>query len=50
MEDQLLESITYVLPAVVSGIIAYYFFKSYLIDQQSLRKFQLLNDQKKESL
>jgi hypothetical protein len=50
MEDQLLESIAYVLPAVVTGIIAYYFFKSYLIDQQSLRKFQLLNDQKKESL
>lgn len=50
MEDQLLESIAYVLPAVVTGIIAYYFLKSYLIDQQSLRKFQLLNDQKKESL
>lgn len=50
MEDQLLESIAYVLPAAVAGFIAYYFFKSYLIEQQSLRKFQLLNDQKKESL
>jgi hypothetical protein len=50
MEDQLIASIAYVLPAAVTGYIAYYMFKSYLFQQNSDKKIQLLNDKKKESL
>ncbi len=50
MEDQLLASIAYVLPAAVTGYIAYYMFKSYLFQQNSDKKLQLLSEKKKDSL
>lgn len=50
MEDQLLESIAYILPAAVTGVVAYYMFKNYLIEQNNVRKFQLLWEKSKDSL
>jgi len=50
LEYQLLASIAYVLPATVTGYIAYYFFKSYLIQQNSDKKKQFLSDKKIQSL
>jgi len=50
MEDQLLASIAYILPAAVTGYITYYMFKSYLFQQNSDKKLQLLSEKKKDSL
>ncbi|MDP4600006.1 MAG: hypothetical protein NWS84_02545 [Polaribacter sp.] len=50
MDDQLLASISYILPAAVTGYIAYYMFKSYLFQQNSDKKMQLLSERKKDSL
>jgi hypothetical protein len=50
MEDQLLESIAYILPAVVTGLVAYYMFNGF-IKQQNIDKNQiLLSERKKETL
>lgn len=50
LEDQLLASIAYVLPALVTGYVAYYMFKSYLTQQNSDKSLALLMDKKRESL
>lgn len=50
MEDQLLASFAYVLPALVTGYVAYYMFKNYLTQQISDKKMTLLIEQKRESL
>ncbi|PQJ81798.1 DUF7935 family protein [Polaribacter glomeratus] len=50
MEDQLLESIAYVLPAVVTGVVAYYMFNGFIKHQDSEKKLALLVQKKKDSL
>ncbi|SDS00790.1 hypothetical protein SAMN05216503_1675 [Polaribacter sp. KT25b] len=50
MEDKLLESIAYILPATVTGIVAYYMFNRFLNNQNSEKKLELLAQNKKESL
>jgi len=50
MEDQLLESIAYILPAVVTGIVAYYMFNGFIKHQDSEKKLELLAQKKKDSL
>jgi hypothetical protein len=50
MENQLLESIAYILPAAVTGVVAYYMFNGFLKNQNSEKKLELLAQQKKESL
>lgn len=50
MEDSLLQCIAYVLPATVTGFITYYMFKSYLFEQNTAKKHQLLMEKKKDSL
>lgn len=50
MEDKLLESIAYILPAAITGIVAYYMFNGFLNNQNSEKKLELLAQNKKESL
>ena len=50
LEDQLLASIAFVLPALVTGYVSYYMFKSYLTQQNSDKSLALLIDKKRESL
>ena len=50
MEDQLLESIAYILPAAVTGVVAYYMFNGFIKHQNSEKKLALLAQKRKESL
>jgi hypothetical protein len=50
MEDKLIESIAYILPAAVIGLIAYYMFNSFIKHQNSENKLQMLTQKKKDSL
>ncbi|WP_298777825.1 hypothetical protein [uncultured Polaribacter sp.] len=50
MEDKILESIAYILPAAVTGFVAYYMFNGFLKQQNSERKIELLAQKKKDSL
>ena len=50
MEDKLLESIAYILPAAVTGFVAYYMLNGFLRQQNSEKKLELIAQKKKESL
>lgn len=50
MEDKLIESIAYILPAAVSGFVAYYIFNRLIIKLSSDEKIALLSQRKKEAL
>ena len=50
MEDTLLESIGYILPAAVTGLVAYYMFNGFIRQQNSEKSLELLAQKKKESL
>ena len=50
MEDKLLESIAYILPAAVTGLVAYYMFKGFINNKVYEKKLEALTQQKKESL
>ena len=50
MEDKLLESIAYILPAAVTGLVAYYMFKGFIKNKSYEKKLELLAQRKKESL
>lgn len=50
MEDKLLESIAYILPAAVTGFVAYYMFNGFISQQNSEKKLELLAEKKKEAL
>ena len=50
MEDKLLESVAYILPAIVTGLVAYYFFNSFLKQGNHEKKLAILAAKKKESL
>ncbi|WP_299060743.1 hypothetical protein [uncultured Polaribacter sp.] len=50
MEDKLLESIAYILPALVTALVAYFMFKEFLKQQNSEKKLAILSEVKKESL
>ena len=50
MEDKILESIAYLLPALVTGWIAYYMFNQFLQQNDSGRKIDLIAQKKKNSL
>jgi hypothetical protein len=50
MEDKILESIGYILPAVVTGLVAYYMFNGFIRQQNSEKSLELLAQKKKESL
>jgi hypothetical protein len=50
MEDKILESIGYILPAVVTGFVAYYMFNGFIKQQDSEKKLDLLSERKKDTL
>ncbi|MHB0756291.1 DUF7935 family protein [Polaribacter sp. M15] len=50
MEDKLLESIAYILPAAVTGFVAYYMFNGFIQQQNNEKKMMLMAERKKESL
>lgn len=50
MENKILESIGYILPAVVTGVVAYYMFNGFIKQQNSDKKLELLAEKKKDSL
>ena len=50
MEDKILESIAYILPALVTGGIAYYMFKQFLKQNNSGTKIDLIVQKNKNSL
>ncbi|MEE9406620.1 MAG: hypothetical protein V3V28_00965 [Polaribacter sp.] len=50
MEDRLIESIGYILPAVVTGFVAYYMFNGFIKQQDSDKKLAFLAQKKKDSL
>jgi|TARA_B110000967_G_C18892863_1_gene568551 hypothetical protein len=50
MEDKLLESIAYILPAAVTGFVAYYMFKGFIKNQNSEKTLELLAAKRKDSL
>ena len=50
MEDKIIESIAYILPAIVTGLVAYFMFNGFIKQQDSEKKMTLLADRKKESL
>jgi len=50
MEDTLVESIAYILPAVVTGLVAYYMFNGFVKQQNTSKKLKLLSKSKKDSL
>ena len=50
MEEKIIESIAYTLPAIVTGAIAYYMFKEFINNHNSDRKLDLLMKKRKDSL
>ena len=50
MEDKILESIAYLLPALVTGWIAYYMFHKFLQQNDLGKKIDLITQKKKNSL
>lgn len=50
MEYKLLESIAYILPAIVTGLVAYFMFNGFIKNQNSDKKLALLVAKKKDSL
>jgi len=50
MEDKILESFAYILPAAITGFVAYYMFNGFLNNTVKEKKLALLAQQKKESL
>ncbi|MCL7763871.1 hypothetical protein MPF19_10620 [Polaribacter sp. Z014] len=50
MGDKFIESIVYILPAAVTGLVAYYIFNRLIIKQNSDDKIALLSQIKKEAL
>ncbi|PQJ78415.1 hypothetical protein [Polaribacter porphyrae] len=50
MEDKLMESIAYILPAAVTGFVAYYMFNGFLQQQTTEKKMAVLAERKKEAL
>jgi hypothetical protein len=50
METQILESIAYILPAAITGLVAYYMFNGFIKHINSEKKLEVLVAQKKEGL
>jgi hypothetical protein len=48
--DKILELLLFVLPAAITGAVAYYFFKSFLSNEERRRHFALLRDNQKQAL
>ena len=45
MEDKILESIAYILPAAVTGLVAYYMFNGFINNKGYEKKLEILTQQ-----
>ena len=50
MEDKILEIVSYTIPSLITGGIAYFFFNSYMKSTNAEKKLALLSARKKEAL
>ncbi len=50
MEYKILDSIAYILPSIVTGLVAYYMFKGFIKNKDSENKLEILSQKMKESL
>jgi hypothetical protein len=50
MEEKILESIGYILPAVVTGVVAYYMFNGFLKQKNSEKELEILKQRKQDAL
>ena len=50
MEYKILDSIGYILPSIVTGLVAYYMFKGFIKNKDSENKLEILSQKMKESL
>ena len=48
--DEILEILKYTLPSVITGGVAAYFLKQFVFMESNKRRFEMLNDKKKQSL
>ena len=48
--DKILEIVSYTLPSLITGGVAYFLFTSYFKDQQNTRRWLLMRENQKESL
>lgn len=48
--DQILQLFAYLLPAVVTGVVAFYFFRLHTRNEEGRRRFLLHKDSQKETL
>ncbi|MCV9927646.1 hypothetical protein OIU83_08295 [Flavobacterium sp. LS1R49] len=48
--NKIIEVLAYTIPSIITGSVAYYFFKSYLQDKQNTRKWLLQKDAQKQAL
>lgn len=48
--DKILEVALYVVPALVTGLIAFYFFQKFVENEDNRRRFQLMRDNQKHAL
>ncbi|MES2574813.1 MAG: hypothetical protein V4572_07710 [Bacteroidota bacterium] len=47
---KIIELASYTLPAIITGLVAYYLFNSYFKDQQNTRRWLLQKDNRKDTL
>ncbi|WP_158837656.1 DUF7935 family protein [Polaribacter sp. L3A8] len=50
MEDKLIESIVYILPAAVTGLVSYYMFNRLIAQQKPKSKMEILAQKNKDTL
>lgn len=50
MEQQLVDLLMYSIPAIITGIIAYFFFREHIKNENNRRLFLMQKDLKKEAL
>ena len=50
METKLFEILSYTLPSLITGGVAYYLFNAYFVDQQNTRRWLLQKENQKDAL
>ena len=50
MEEQLLNVVMYSVPSIITGVIAYLFFREHMQNEEERRKFNIVKTLSKESL
>ena len=50
MEDKIFDLLMYTIPAIITGGIAYFFFRDHMVNEDKRRRFLLHKDAQKEAL